>query len=84
MGKKRDTVTYNLSDKGKVVYKGTTNDLEERKQQHKNERKRFTSIIPTSVKMTEEGAKEKESKQLETYRKSHGGKNPKYNKDSDG
>jgi len=84
MGKKRDTVTYNLFDKGKVVYKGITNDVEEREQQHKNEGKRFTSIKPTSVKMTEEGAKEKEATQLETYRKSHDGKNPKYNKDSDG
>lgn len=84
MPKKRDTVTYNLLDKGKVVYKGTTNDLEERKQQHKNDRKRFTSIQPTSRKMTEEGAKEKEATQLETYRKNHGGKNPKYNKDMDG
>ena len=38
----------------------------------------------TSRKMTEEGAKVKESKALKTYRNDHGGKNPKYNKDTDG
>ena len=34
--------------------------------------------------MTAEGAKKKEAEALAAYRKSHGGKNPKYNKDSDG
>ena len=84
MAKKRDTVTYLLLDKGKVVYKGTTNDLEKTEQRHKNQGKRFTSIKPTSRKITEEGAKEKEAAQLEAYRKGHGGKNPKYNKDANG
>jgi hypothetical protein len=31
--------------------------------------------------MTEDGAKKKRIEQLEAYRRSHGGKNPKYNKD---
>jgi hypothetical protein len=34
--------------------------------------------------MTEEGAKQKESDMLESYRRSHGGRNPRYNKDNDG
>ena len=34
--------------------------------------------------MTEEGARKKEQKELQSYRKTHQGKNPKYNKDSDG
>jgi hypothetical protein len=34
--------------------------------------------------MTEEGAQAKEAEALETYRASHSGKNPKYNKNSEG
>ena len=37
----------------------------------------------TSKKMTEDGAMKKEANRLETYRKNQG-KNPMYNKDSDG
>ena len=84
MAKKRDTVTYELKDGNKVVYRGTTNDPEKRESEHKSSGKRFTKMTITSRKMTEEGAKKKEAESLEKYRKSHGGKNPKYNKDSDG
>jgi hypothetical protein len=34
--------------------------------------------------MTAESAKKRESEKLEAYRKNHRGKNPRYNKDSDG
>jgi predicted GIY-YIG superfamily endonuclease len=81
--KPNDTQTYELKQKGKVVYKGTTNDLERREAEHKKEGKKFTKMTPTSRKMTEDGAKKKEAKELGTYRKNQG-KNPKYNKDSDG
>ena len=82
--KVRDTVTYNLRDGKRVVYKGTTNDTERREKEHKNENKQFTRLETTSRKMTSEGAKKKEAQDLEQYRKSHGGENPDYNKDSDG
>jgi len=65
------------------VYRGTTNDPEAREAQHRAEGKRFTKLVVTSRKMTEKGAKAKEIAALKTYRKSHG-KNPKYNKDTDG
>jgi predicted GIY-YIG superfamily endonuclease len=84
MAKKRDTMTYELKDGKKVVYRGTTNDLERRAQEHKDEGKKFTTIVKTSPKMTENGAKKKESEALKTFRRNHGGKNPKYNKDMDG
>ena len=84
MSKKRDTITYDLKEGRKVVYKGTTNDPEEREKQHKREGKKFTKLLPTSRRMTEEGAKKRESENLERYRRSHRGRNPKYNKDSDG
>ncbi len=84
MSKPRDTVTYELTQGRKVVYRGTTNDPERRFEEHKDDGKRFTRMTVTSRKMTEEGAKKKESESLETYRKGHGGSNPRYNKEDDG
>ena len=82
--KKKDTVTYELKKGNKVVYKGITKNPERREEQHRQEGKKFSHLKITSPKMTEEGAKKKEQKELQTYRNTHQGKNPKYNKDSDG
>lgn len=84
MSNKRDTVTYDLIKDRKVVYRGTTNDPVRREEEHRDEGKRFGSMRVTSRRMTEEGAKKQEAENLERYRGGHGGKNPKYNKDSDG
>ena len=84
MGKQRNTQTYSLFDGNKKVYIGTTNDLERREQEHNNEGKQFTRIEITSRQMTEAGAKQRETEQLEVYRRGHKGNNPKYNEDSDG
>jgi len=81
---KRNTVTYELRDGRRVVYRGTTNNPERRAQEHKNQGKKFSNMNVTSRRMTEEGAKRKEAKQLKTYRSNHNGRNPKYNKDCDG
>lgn len=83
MPKKRDTVTYELKQGNKLVYVGTTNDPERREQEHRKAGKKFGNLAVTSKKMTEDGAMKKESERLSTYRKNQG-KNPKYNKDSDG
>ena len=83
MAKKRDTVTYELKQGNKVVYVGTTNDLERREQQHREDGKKFSSMKATSRRMTEDGARRKETERLATYRKNQG-ENPKYNKDPDG
>lgn len=83
MPKKQDTVTYELKQGNKVVYVGTTNDPERREQDHRKDGKQFSHMNVTSRCMTEEGAKKKETERIETYRKNQG-KNPKYNKDSDG
>lgn len=82
--KPRDTVTYDLKQGRKIVYRGTTDDPERRAEQHKEDGKRFTKMTITSRKMSEDGAMKKEQAALETFRKSHGGKNPLYNKDDDG
>ena len=84
MSKKRTTITYDLKQEHKVVYKGTTKNPAIREEQHKAEGKHFSHLKPTSRKMTPEGAKRKEAQDLKTYRQTHGGKNPKYNKDTDG
>ena len=84
MSKRRDTVTYLLKDVNKIVYIGTTNDPKRRELEHLTEGKNFTQIIVTSIRMTEAGAKNKEVKLLERYRKNHKGKSPKFNEKLNG
>ena len=81
---KRDNLNYNLKDGNKVVYKGTTNDLEKRASEHANDGKRFTHIQQVGNRKTEAGAKKEEARQLKTYRENHKGRNPKYNKTDNG
>ncbi len=80
----RDTRTYDLKQGKKIVYRGESNDLEQREEEHKREGMDFSHIKPTSRRLTKEGALRKEKENLQTYRKGHGGKNPLYNKDDDG
>ena len=84
MGKKRDTLTYDLKKGHRVVYRGTTNDPERREQEHRNAGLHFDPLVPTSRRMTPQGAKDREADSLERYRRNHGGRNPRYNRDSDG
>ncbi len=83
MAKKIKTVTYRLKAGRETVYVGTTNNPERREEQHRDEGKRFSRMQITSRRMTKEGAETKEAEQLKNYRGNHG-KNPRYNKDSDG
>ena len=41
---KRDTYNYNLKNGRKIVYKGTSNDLEKRANEHQSDGKKFTYI----------------------------------------
>ena len=84
MSKKKDTITYNLKQGRSIVYKGITKSPEQREEQHRQEGKKFSHLQPTSRKMTPAGAKRKEAQDLKQYRQNHSGRNPKYNKDSDG
>lgn len=83
MAKKRNTVTYQLKKGRKVVYIGKTNDPERREQEHKKEGKKFTKMLITSPRKTEDGAKKQEQNELERYKKNQG-KLPRYNKSDDG
>lgn len=80
----RDTVTYDLKQGRRVVYRGTTSAPEAREAAHRADGKVFDRLVPTSRRMTADGAKDKEKQSLEAYRRNHGGRNPKYNRDSDG
>ena len=82
--KSRDTQTYDLKKGREVVYRGTTNDPAGREAKHRSEGKDFDRLVTTSRRMTREGAEQKEAEQLATYRRGHGGRNPRYNTDDDG
>ena len=84
MPKRRDTVTYDLKKGREVVYRGTTNDPERREQEHRDAGLDFDRLTVTSRRMTPEGSQDREMKNLETYRRGHGGRNPRYNQDDDG
>ena len=82
MAKERNNYRYELKDGKKVVYKGYTNNPERRENEHEDEGKRFTHMNIVGPAVTKETAENWEEESLEAYRKSHNGKNPKYNKTS--
>ncbi|MCK4642526.1 GIY-YIG nuclease family protein [bacterium] len=77
--KKRDYEKYELRQGRKVVYRGITNDLERRVNEHEAGGKKFSSVNKVGSKVTRGSAKQWEEKSLTTYRQTHKGKNPKYN-----
>ena len=79
MAKSRNHYRYELRDQGKIVYVGETNNPERREEEHKNQGKRFGSINVIGPAVTRDSAEKWEEKRLEQYRRSHGGKNPRYN-----
>ena len=76
--------TYSLWNKGKKVYIGESDDPEKRAAQHANDGKKFDRVETTSRPMKQENVEKREAEQLKTYRRGHGGKNPKYNKTDEG
>jgi predicted GIY-YIG superfamily endonuclease len=76
---KRDTYCYELKDKGKVVYRGITTDVERRVSEHAREGKRFTTYCYDTVPLSRKSANEAESDGVDTYRRGHG-KRPRYNR----
>jgi len=78
---KRDTVNYTLRRGRKVVYKGITKNPKKRASDHKRSGKKFTSMT-TSVKVSRKTAMKREKARLKSYKKSHRGRRPRYNKKS--
>ena len=62
---------------------GITNRPPEiREAEHRGKGKKFTRLLVVGPAVTKETAEKWEEDSLATYRRSHGGKNPKYNKTS--
>jgi hypothetical protein len=81
--KNRDYFKYELKNNHKVVYVGITNDIDRRELEHEVT-KNFSHINKVGNACTEASAKKWEEERLQTYRKNHGGENPKYNKRNNG
>ena len=77
---KRDTAVYTLrGEKGQINYIGSSSDLDRREKEQRRAGKTGT-MRKEARRMTREGARRREAERLATYRKNHGGKNPRYNK----
>ncbi len=75
----RDTYKYELRDGNRVVYIGITNDPD-RREEHRAEGKRFSRMWLIGNRTTRAAAERWEEERLASYRRSHRGKNPRYNK----
>ena len=76
---KRNHHRYELRDHRKIVYIGITDDSERREREHEADGKRFSSMNEVGPAVTQASAEKWEEHRLEQYRKSHGGRNPRYN-----
>jgi predicted GIY-YIG superfamily endonuclease len=79
MARKRNHYRYELRDGKKIVYLGITNDPARREEEHMSAGKKFKSMNILGPAITKESAEKWEEERLARYRKSHSGKNPKYN-----
>ncbi len=80
---KRTTHPYELKQGKKTVYRGITNDPERRAREHARSGKKFDSMNVGEATWRS-SAKRDEAERLSSYRRSHGGKNPKYNRTDHG
>lgn len=75
----RNYFRYNLKKSHKIVYKGITNNPEDRTEQHKDDGKRFTHMQIVGPAVTKNTAEKWEEESLRQFRYDHRGKNPLYN-----
>ncbi len=81
MAKKRNYHRYHLKDGKEIVQVGITRRPPEiREAEHRAGGKKFTRLRPVGPAVTKETAEKWEEDSLAAYRRSHRGKNPKYNK----
>ena len=80
MSSKRDHHKYQLKQGNKIVYVGVTNDPERRENEHSLEGKKFTNMQTVGRVVTKDTALEWEQEKIDSYRKSHNGRKPRYNK----
>ena len=60
MPTKRTTLTYDLKKSGRIVYRGATIDPERREREHRDAALAFDRLVPTSHRMTPQGAKDRD------------------------
>ncbi len=77
--KKRDTYRYKIKDSNEILYFGITDDLKRRESEHISDGKQFSKIEKVGPAVTRESALKWERESIKKYKKSHGGKSPKYN-----
>jgi predicted GIY-YIG superfamily endonuclease len=80
---KKKKVTYKLVKDGKATYIGTTNNPKRRNVEHSASGKKYDYLKVTSPRVSKTEAERRESRNIKSYKKATG-KNPKYNKTSDG
>lgn len=76
----RDHYRYELRDRRKKVYIGITKDPERRMAEHLNEGKSFSKMVLVGPRVTENSARDWEQSSLDSFRRGHGGRNPRHNK----
>jgi predicted GIY-YIG superfamily endonuclease len=80
---KKKKVTYKLVKDGKATYIGTTNNPKRRNVEHSKSGKKYDYLKVTSSRVSKTEAERRETRNIKSYKKATG-KNPKYNKTSDG
>lgn len=83
MGKKRakrDHWNYELRDGHRIVKHGITTNTDERFIQMENQGLRFTSMLIDPVPVSKDTALKRERERVERYRRTHGGRRPRYNR----
>ncbi|MFC2058286.1 GIY-YIG nuclease family protein [Chloroflexota bacterium] len=78
MSAKRNCYNYNLWDGRKKVYEGISNDPVRRIDEHDQDKK-FTKMNVEKPAVSRDTALKREQEAIERYRRSHGGRSPKYN-----
>ena len=68
-----------LRDGRQIVQYGITDDFDRRRAEHEADGKRFTSMTPVGPRVKRESAKSWEQERIETYKRNHGGRPPRYN-----
>ncbi len=80
----RTNRTYALKKDGKTVYIGETNDIVRRTKEHIRDGKNFDEVEYDTWPTSKSTSQDRETQQLEDFRDTHKGKNPKYNKTNHG
>ena len=78
-GSHRFTNRYKLKEGNEILYFGITDDLKRRESEHKSKGMKFSKMEKVGPAVTRESALKWERESIKKYKKSHGGKSPKYN-----